>query len=199
MVVMVLVAKCLTLCDPMDCNPPGSSAHGDSPGKNTGVGCHFLLQGSFPIQGLNLHLLHWQVESLPSEPSGKWDTYILPSKYQVPCKLQLLRNSPEMVLNFNVHKAMLNRLCYQGPQNHLTPPKFSCLIWKRQLYPEDFEVGWYDREGLAFDGSWAMAAAGLGIVIIRSCKKNLVFCIRSLMSPAIWHSWVSEQGIITEH
>ena len=44
MVVMVLVAKCLTLCDPMDCNPPGSSAHGDSPGKNTGVGCHFLLQ-----------------------------------------------------------------------------------------------------------------------------------------------------------
>ena len=39
MVVMVLVAKCLTLCDPMDCNPPGSSAHGDSPGKNTGVGC----------------------------------------------------------------------------------------------------------------------------------------------------------------
>ena len=120
--------SCPTLCNPTNCIPPGSSAHGDSPGKNTGVGCHFLLQGSFPIQGLNLHLLHWQVESLPSEPSGKWDTYILPSKYQVPCKLQLLRNSPEMVLNFNVHKAMLNRLCYQGPQNHLTPPKFSCLI-----------------------------------------------------------------------
>ena len=127
-VLCLVTQSCLTLCNPMDCNPPGSSAHGDSPGKNTGVGCHFLLQGSFPIQGLNLHLLHWQVESLPSEPSGKWDTYILPSKYQVPCKLQLLRNSPEMVLNFNVHKAMLNRLCYQGPQNHLTPPKFSCLI-----------------------------------------------------------------------
>ena len=29
----------------------------DSPGKNTGVGCHFLLQGIFPTQGLNLHLL----------------------------------------------------------------------------------------------------------------------------------------------
>ena len=38
------------------------------PGKNTGVGCHFLLQGIFPTQGLNLgllHLLHWQVDSLP--------------------------------------------------------------------------------------------------------------------------------------
>ena len=32
--------------------PPGSSVHGDSPGKNTGVGCHALLQGIFPTQGL---------------------------------------------------------------------------------------------------------------------------------------------------
>ena len=31
--------------DPVDCSPPGSSVHGDSPDKNTGVGCHFLLQG----------------------------------------------------------------------------------------------------------------------------------------------------------
>ena len=37
----------------------------DSPGKNTGVGCHFLLQGIFLIQGLNPRLLHWQVDSLP--------------------------------------------------------------------------------------------------------------------------------------
>ena len=39
---------CLTLCDPMNCSPPGSSVHGDSLGKNTGVGCPFLLQGVFP-------------------------------------------------------------------------------------------------------------------------------------------------------
>ena len=31
--------SCLTLWDPMDCSLPGSSVHGDSPGKNTGVGC----------------------------------------------------------------------------------------------------------------------------------------------------------------
>ena len=36
----------------------GSSVHGDSPGKNSGVGCHALLQGIFPTQGLNLGLLH---------------------------------------------------------------------------------------------------------------------------------------------
>ena len=40
-----LLQSCLTLCDPMDFSPPGSSVHGDSPGKNTGVGCHVLLQG----------------------------------------------------------------------------------------------------------------------------------------------------------
>ena len=35
--------SCPTLCDPKDCSPPGSCPW-DSPGKNTGVGCHFLLQ-----------------------------------------------------------------------------------------------------------------------------------------------------------
>ena len=55
----VLVAQsCPTLCDSMDYSPPGSSAHGIFPGKNTGVGCHFLLQEIFPTQGLNLGLLH---------------------------------------------------------------------------------------------------------------------------------------------
>ena len=40
-----LCAVCLvaqffpTLCDPMDCSPPGSSVHGDTPGKNTEMGC----------------------------------------------------------------------------------------------------------------------------------------------------------------
>ena len=37
----------------------------DFPGKNTGVGCHFLFQGTFPSQGSNPRLLHWQVGSLP--------------------------------------------------------------------------------------------------------------------------------------
>ena len=46
----------------------------DFPGKNTGVSCHFLLQGIFPTQGSNprlLHLLHWQADSLPLAPPGK--------------------------------------------------------------------------------------------------------------------------------
>ena len=52
----------------VDCSPPGSPVHGDFPGKNTGVGCHALLQGIFPTQGSNdclFRLLHWQADSLP--------------------------------------------------------------------------------------------------------------------------------------
>ena len=52
-VVCLVAQSYLTLCDPMDCSLPGTSVHGDSPGKNTGVGCHALSQGIFPTQGLN--------------------------------------------------------------------------------------------------------------------------------------------------
>ena len=54
----------------MDCNPPGSSVHGDSPGKNTGVGFHALLQGDLPNPGIKPRSPALQEDSLPSEPPG---------------------------------------------------------------------------------------------------------------------------------
>ena len=64
--------SCPTLCNPMDCSLPGSSIHPwDFPGKSTGVGCHFLLQGTFPTQGSNPVLPHCRQTLLPSEPPGK--------------------------------------------------------------------------------------------------------------------------------
>ena len=57
--------SCPTLCDPMDCSPPGS-VHGDSPGKNAEIGCHILLQGIFPTQG-----------SKPGLPHCRWILYHL--------------------------------------------------------------------------------------------------------------------------
>ena len=42
----------------------------NSPGKNSGMGGHFLLQGIFPTQGLNLGLPHCR-QTLPTKPSGK--------------------------------------------------------------------------------------------------------------------------------
>jgi len=42
----------------------------DSPGKDTEMGCHVLLQEILPTQGSNLCLLHWQVDSLPQNHQG---------------------------------------------------------------------------------------------------------------------------------
>ena len=52
-VLCLVTHSCPTLCDPMDCSLPGSFVHGDSLGKNAGVGSQTLLQGIFPIQGSN--------------------------------------------------------------------------------------------------------------------------------------------------
>ena len=65
--------SCPTLCDPTDCSLPGSSVHGILQAR-TGVGWHALLQTIFPTQVSDprfLHLLHWQVSSLPLAPLGK--------------------------------------------------------------------------------------------------------------------------------
>ena len=84
-----LVAQsCLTLCDSMDYSLLGSSVHGDSPGKNTGVGCHTLLQGILPTQGSNPGLPHCRW-TLPAEPPGK------------PSNIYFSRFSPCLSLGFS--------------------------------------------------------------------------------------------------
>ena len=65
-----LLQLCLILCDPVNCSPPKLFCLG----KNTGVSCHALLQGNFPTQGLNLHLLgllQWASRFFTIRPPGK--------------------------------------------------------------------------------------------------------------------------------
>ena len=67
-----LLQSCPTLCNSVE--PTRLLCPWDSPGRNTGVGCHALLQGIFPTQGSNLcllHLPHRQAGSLPLAPPGK--------------------------------------------------------------------------------------------------------------------------------
>ena len=58
---------------PVDYSLPGSSVHGRSPGKNTGVGCHALLRGTFPTQGSNpgLPCFRWLLYSLSHQGSPR--------------------------------------------------------------------------------------------------------------------------------
>ena len=67
----IIAQSCLTLWDSMDCSPPGTSVHGDSPGKNTRVSCHVFLQGNLLKPGDKSRSPVWQADSLPSEPPGK--------------------------------------------------------------------------------------------------------------------------------
>ena len=94
-----LVPKsCSTVLWPMDCSLPGSSPW-DSPGKNTGVGCHFLLQGVFPTQGLNPHL------SMFPALSDSFFTIELPGK-----PIQYIVDlNPNWILRCNILKAEANK------------------------------------------------------------------------------------------
>ena len=71
--VKVLVSQsCLTLCEPMDGSPPGSSVHGISQARIlTGVGCHSFFQGGLPNPGSEPGSPALQADSLLSEPPGK--------------------------------------------------------------------------------------------------------------------------------
>ena len=57
------------------------------PGKNIGVGCHFLVQGILPNLGPNAQLLHWQVDFLPIETPGKLEYSYLHLESGLACDL----------------------------------------------------------------------------------------------------------------
>ena len=69
-VLRLVTQSCLTLCHSMVCSPPGSSVRGNSPGKNTGMSCHALLQGNFPIPGSNPGLPHCRQILYHVSPQG---------------------------------------------------------------------------------------------------------------------------------
>ena len=80
----VLVAQlCPTLSNPTDCSLPGSFVHGDSSGKTTGVGCHFLLQGIFPTKGSN-----------PGFPHRRQILYLWATREATPIKEHHIFSSP---------------------------------------------------------------------------------------------------------
>ena len=86
---------------PHGLQPAGLLYPWDSPSQNTGVGCHSLLQGIFPTQGPNPHLLHWQTGSSPRSPLGS------PSLHQHVCLVSVhhlhLSLAPVNHLSVRVH------------------------------------------------------------------------------------------------
>ena len=76
----LVTQSCPALCDPMDCSPPGSSVHGNSPGENNWSGLPCPTLRTLPNPGIEPRSPILQSDSLPPEPSGK-------PIYSVTCQL----------------------------------------------------------------------------------------------------------------
>ena len=126
---------CLVLSDSLQTHGlslPGSSVHEDSPGKNTGGGCHALLQGTFPTQGSNPGLPTLQADSLPSEPPGK------PKNTGVGSLSLLQGNFPNQELN----RGLLHCRSYQGsPCISHSCIKYAFSRSKLQQLPSQWQLG----------------------------------------------------------
>ena len=90
----MLSQSCLTLCDPMNCSPPDFSVHGDSPSKNTGVGCYASSRRSSQSRD-QTQVSHNASRSLPSEPPGKpmsiLDSILKSRNITLPAKVHLVK------------------------------------------------------------------------------------------------------------
>ena len=94
---------CLTLCNPVDCSLPMAPLSMGFPRQEHWHGLHFLLQEIFLTQGWNLHLLHWQVGSLPL---ATWETLCV-----CVCVCVLLSHFSRVQLCVTPQTAALRLLC----------------------------------------------------------------------------------------
>ena len=97
--------------------PAGSSVHGDSPGKNTGMGCCALLQGSSQ-PGDRTHisnLLHWQAGSLPTEPPEPSMLHIskLSTMNQDEIKISNIQHLKKVTSHAHISRVILKDVLYQ--------------------------------------------------------------------------------------
>ena len=93
----LVVKLCLTLCNPMDCSPPGSPVCGIFPARILEWATIFFSRGS--IQGLNPCLLHWQVGSLPLSHQGSPIYKIKQTKMYFPFYLSQIELSLFQILS----------------------------------------------------------------------------------------------------
>ena len=109
----------------MDCSPPGSSAHGDGPGKNTRVGCHALLQEIFPIQESNGGLPHcrWILCQLSCQ------THTTPHPHPPPSHPLFSHpppppptHLPSRCIHFSPCTQLFGAFSVPGTHNHQKPP-----------------------------------------------------------------------------
>ena len=137
----------------------------DSPGKNTGVGCHALLQRIFPIQGLNPRLLHcrqilYHLSHQESPWNHNYDSYtgtivVVQSLSQVPLHVTTWTAAHQAFLSFTISQSLLKLMCIELmiPSNHLS----LChpLLFLPSIFPSirDFSSEW--ALGIRWPKDWS--------------------------------------------
>ena len=154
----------------MDWSPPGSSVHGDSPGKNTGVGCHALLQGDLPNPGTKPRFPALQVDSLLSEPPGK------PSGFPWPL--------PKRTPAFWAAGGQGHRFCLLGVKCAMDE---SPSRWSRHIYTSVCKIESWGEAAVYHGGlssalcddleEWEGASRGGGAQMVKTL-------------PVVWETWV---------
>ena len=143
------------LCEPMDSSPPGSSVPEFS-SKNTGVGCHSLLQGIFLIQGSNLGFLHCRqlLYHLGYQGSQCWTT-VAPKDIPI-----LATESRQLNKHVRIRAREIQgpngfeSFLYPNTPGDATPSHLYWLGWSFILHKEIFEETKQDALGRSACADW---------------------------------------------
>ena len=140
----------------------------DFPGKNTGVGCHFLLQRSFSTQGSSPCFLHWQTDSLPLSYQGspvEINAWIQKKKREKFCKSVFKFNGKEFItleikcnlddadMNRNMNPIFFLRLYLRRIQDNLKP-SFVKVFWEIEYILKPLSI--YSMLNLAYNLTWIL-------------------------------------------
>ena len=165
------VSPVLCLVAQLCLSPPGSSVHGDSPGKNTGVNCHALLQGTFPTQGLNpglprcrqilYHLSHQGSPALKTNPE-------YPGRPNSLCY-----SVPPLIIEYTVFCDLreITELFFCPPSYLL--PSFSFFFWWGEWRWGQLTEWWYK------DGA-ILRHFQILFLLVSEAKKQPCFCLKSV-------------------
>ena len=188
----LVTQSCPTLCDLMDCSPPGSFVQRSSPGKNTAVSCHALLQGIFLTQGLNPHLLcllHCRWILYPLSHVGS------PYSYDSsPIHYHLLPKSLQLSYNWS------SRFCYCSSSLFLLFLKFQSdhinPLHKPFKGPHLIRIKVHVLTTTGHDISLPVPQIHLGCSCLEACSCALIFCL-NYFSPKLLSSDLCSNASLT--
>ena len=134
------------------------------------MGCHLLLLGIFLTQGLNLCLLHWEVDSLPPSHQGSPKLYVFLANLFWSVVFKALQHCNLLVLKNTQRRGFLSSCIKKNLFIYLAAPGLSCTVWDLQSFLRharslilacELLVGHVGSSSLTRDQTWAPYAGSV--------------------------------------